>query len=607
MSESKRPRHPRTNDWFEAEPTVVNADFANQLAEQRYGESRELGMGGMGRVALVRDVRIGRDVAVKELRLDRELTAEDRARFLREARVQGQLEHPSIVPVYDIDQRPDGAIFFTMRRVVGRTLQEILDDLRDDEPFARARFTQRELLTAFATICLAVDYAHTRGVVHRDLKPANLMLGDFGEVYVLDWGVARVLSEPVPAPVTPPRASHSQGSVSTVTVGTPLYMAPEQMLHPDVGPEADVFALGAILFELLTLQELRTEATLYEPANAHASTRAPELDIAPELEAICVRATETRISARFATPRALQEAIARYLNGDRELEQRRALAGDHSIAAHKALVRANAKDSDYEQERGVAMRELVRALALDPTNEDLVGTLGRVLAAPPRTVPPEVAQDLEASDQELIHAAMRHSAAAFVAWLVFVPIVFWMGVHDAGWLAVAIVPVCVTSLVCYASSRLAVIPVWVQLVVIGLNVICGVAAKGMFGPLIMVPTVISTIALVVQAHTSRSVRIAGAVFAIVGMAAPVLLELGGWISPSYEFSDHHMIVLPQMLELHATQTNLLILATSVLAFVIPGIFIYRLRDALADAQRRLRMQTWHLSRIGEAFTRPANP
>src|SRR5690606_30134520 len=116
------------------------------------------------KVLLARDVRIGRDVAVKVLHADRELEPEERARFLREAQVQGQLEHPSIVPVYDIDRRPDGSTFFTMRRVLGRTLAQILDDVRA----GTSKYTQRELLQAFATVCLTVDYAHSRGVVHRD-------------------------------------------------------------------------------------------------------------------------------------------------------------------------------------------------------------------------------------------------------------------------------------------------------------------------------------------------------------------------------------------------------------------------------------------------------
>jgi serine/threonine-protein kinase len=139
---------------------------------------------------------------------------------------------------YDIDQRSDGTTFFTMRRVLGRTLSAIIEEVRGGDPAACARYTQRELLTAFATVCLTIDYAHSRGVIHRDIKPANIMLGDFGEVYVLDWGLALV-SESEHAPVDePPQRLSMTGEL----LGTPLYMAPEQMADPSVGPGGDVFS-----------------------------------------------------------------------------------------------------------------------------------------------------------------------------------------------------------------------------------------------------------------------------------------------------------------------------------------------------------------------------
>src|SRR5262249_17778837 len=122
-------------------------------------------------------------------------SATARRRFLHEARVQGQLEHPSIVPVYDLDLDEQGRPFFTMKRVRGLTLERVLERLREDDPDVVKRFSNRKLLTALAQVCLRIDYAHARGVLHRDLKPGNIMLGDFGEVYVLDWGLAKVVGE----------------------------------------------------------------------------------------------------------------------------------------------------------------------------------------------------------------------------------------------------------------------------------------------------------------------------------------------------------------------------------------------------------------------------
>src|SRR5262249_4752980 len=149
----------------------------------RYEGLRQLGRGGMGEILLAHDHRIGRAVAVKVSHsVDPEIGGESLRRFLREARVQGQLDHPAVVPVYDLRVRPDGAAFFTMKRIRGTTLDAALAGLRRGEADAEQRWTRRRLLTAFLMVCQAVELAHARGVVHRDLKPANIMLGDYGEV-----------------------------------------------------------------------------------------------------------------------------------------------------------------------------------------------------------------------------------------------------------------------------------------------------------------------------------------------------------------------------------------------------------------------------------------
>jgi eukaryotic-like serine/threonine-protein kinase len=152
---------------------------------RRYESKKVLGRGAQGEVVLCRDAHIGRDVALKRMTAKIRGDEGARARFLREARVQGQLEHPAVVPVHDLDADDEGTAFFTMKCLRGKTLAEILRARKRGEPGAEP-FPQRRLLGAFASVCLAVDYAHSRGVVHRDLKPDNLMLGEYGEVYVLD-------------------------------------------------------------------------------------------------------------------------------------------------------------------------------------------------------------------------------------------------------------------------------------------------------------------------------------------------------------------------------------------------------------------------------------
>ena len=144
----------------------------------------------MGEVGLFHDERLGRDVAVKTLLPQLAADPVARARFLREARVQGQLEHPAIVPVHDLRDDGAGGLTLTMMRVRGRTLASVLAEHVDDSA------PPRRLLQALARVCHAVDFAHAHGVIHRDLKPGNIMIGDFGEVYVLDWGLAKLLDEP---------------------------------------------------------------------------------------------------------------------------------------------------------------------------------------------------------------------------------------------------------------------------------------------------------------------------------------------------------------------------------------------------------------------------
>ncbi|HEX2677081.1 MAG TPA: serine/threonine-protein kinase, partial [Polyangiales bacterium] len=202
---------------------------------ERYLERELLGEGGMGKIFLQHDGRIGRDVAMKVLRTRYAKQADTLARFVREARIQGQLEHPSIVPVYDLMRRPNGDICFTMKRVRGKTIEQIVEGIaRKDKALIEA-YPRRKLLRNFATACLAVDFAHTRGVLHRDLKPSNIMLGDHGEIYVLDWGLSKVAG----LPDIPVRKHHDEPQVALpddtgtrtmdgAVLGTPGYMSPEQ-------------------------------------------------------------------------------------------------------------------------------------------------------------------------------------------------------------------------------------------------------------------------------------------------------------------------------------------------------------------------------------------
>ncbi len=225
----------------------------------RYRLLDEVGRGGMGRIFRARDDALGRELAVKVIREQRTVVPDQVRRFLKEAQIVGQLQHPGVVPVYDVGRCDDQRPFFAMKLVEGRTLAELL----------RARGTpaddQPRLLVIFLQACQTVAYAHARGVIHRDLKPSNIMVGAFGEVLLMDWGLAKVVGEESPVVVVGPGESESPvpgwphdpeatGTGPGSILGTPSYLAPEQAGGDTdrVDARADVFGLGAILCEILT-------------------------------------------------------------------------------------------------------------------------------------------------------------------------------------------------------------------------------------------------------------------------------------------------------------------------------------------------------------------
>jgi hypothetical protein len=174
------------------QPSVQELLGRRSQKAERYVLGNEIARGGMGAVLRAIDGDIRREVAVKFL-LD-QADRQKKLRFVEEAQITGQLEHPNIVPIHELGVDAQGQLFFTMKLVQGRSLAEVLDQLRQNPKTAEKEYPLSRLLNVFVNVCHALAYAHARGVVHRDLKPANLMLGDFGEVYVMDWGLAKVLA-----------------------------------------------------------------------------------------------------------------------------------------------------------------------------------------------------------------------------------------------------------------------------------------------------------------------------------------------------------------------------------------------------------------------------
>jgi serine/threonine-protein kinase len=339
------------------------------VARDRYALVRLHATGGIGRVWVAHDDSLRRDVALKELRPERGRDADLEARFLAEAQVTGQLEHPGIVPVYELARRPDGQpLFYTMRFVRGRTFAEAIRAYHTRRAAAQAGPLElRELLTAFVTACNALAYAHSRGVIHRDLKSANVVLGDFGEVMVLDWGLAKVTGSPEGAgPQTPPALPPSGQLDLTLhgqVIGTPAYMAPEQAEgRSDLfDGRTDIYGLGAILFEILTGRPPHLGKSALDVLRRIVGEPTPRArDALPSvprpLDAICARAMAKAPAERYPSARALVEDVQRWLADEpvsvwreplatrarRWLARRRALVGAAAAAVLVALVSVTA-------------------------------------------------------------------------------------------------------------------------------------------------------------------------------------------------------------------------------------------------------------------------
>jgi PAS domain S-box-containing protein len=314
---------------------------------QRYTLIRLHGRGGFGQVWLARDSVLGRQVALKELRSEKAASPAVQVRFLREAYIAGRLEHPGIVPVYELARRGrDQQPFYTMRFVKGRTLTEAARAYHQKRQVGQADPVELlALLNAFVTVCHTVAYAHARGVIHRDLKGENVALGDFGEVVVLDWGLAKLTdyreAEPDAQPDDLDRAEFGAAdlTVQGQALGTPAYMAPEQAaghLHL-IGPRTDVYGLGAILYEILTGQPPFSGSDTHEVLR-RVREEQPTLpcqlwsDAPPALEALCLRALAKRPEERYAEAAELARQVQHWLA---ELAERK--QADHQRARFFAL------------------------------------------------------------------------------------------------------------------------------------------------------------------------------------------------------------------------------------------------------------------------------
>ena len=297
--------------------------------------------GGLGRIWRVRESQTDRQVLVKQIKPEFAEQLAFERRFLTEARVTARLEHPSIVPVYHVGKREaDQQPFYVMRLIEGRTLEEAIDDLHSPAtPASQRRGMQRELIRRFISVCEAVAYAHSRGVIHRDLKPANIVLSNFGGATLLDWGLAKIIGtadEPVASgegrptsdgePIGSDEDSGADATQAGQQIGTPFWMAPEQAAGDleRIDEWTDIYGLGATLFNLLSGQPPHRKHGMSGPADLYRricgdespQVRSIDPDASPALDAVSAKTMAKQPGDRYGSARELIDDLEGWLSGE---------------------------------------------------------------------------------------------------------------------------------------------------------------------------------------------------------------------------------------------------------------------------------------------------
>ena len=309
---------------------------AVQLPEGRFALGSKLGQGGMGEVFSARDSTLNREIAVKVLSGKEWVGL---TRFVREAQVTAQLSHPNVVPVYGLEKTDNGSPALTMKLVRGDTFTEYIAQCSSaigTPNYDHERHSQDGRIENFLRVCDAISYSHSRGVIHRDLKPDNLMIGAYGEVYVMDWGIARLQSEPVEAgeeSLDEPLKKVDSGDITAsnegmktrvgAILGTPQYMPPEQISGIGVGPKSDQFTLGMVLFEMLTFnhpRDLNSKVDFSEQVRLGDRVSFSDAKNSPlvpaALQAIVNRATSKEPADRYLSVEEFSDDLRRYVRGE---------------------------------------------------------------------------------------------------------------------------------------------------------------------------------------------------------------------------------------------------------------------------------------------------
>ncbi len=546
-----------------------------------------IGRGGMGEVVLAHDETIGRDVALKRLRGDapsKELVE----RFLREAKIQARLDHPAICPVHELGHDSEGRPFFTMKRVTGTTMTALLDG---------GSATLQRLLRALVDVCLAVELAHTRRVVHRDLKPSNIMLGDYGEVYVLDWGVARVLTETDGPAMTDVQSLDGETKVGSL-LGTPGYMAPEQALGEPVGTSADLYALGAILFEILAGQTLHPRghgalASTLDGGDPSPARRAPDRDIAPELDAACIAALAVDPRTR-PTARSLANMIQAYLDGDRDHERR-------VLHAAELVTEARAASTAGEQAR--ALNAAGRAVAFDPTSSDASNLIIELLVDTGQPPPADLSAVLDAEEAHEMRLRSRRALGPYASLFMLVPIIPWL--HVTSW---------ATLVVLYAAISLGIFMVWLNTqrtvsvaLTLGAHLLVAILFTRLAGPFLITPVFICAILLSATTLPSLIDRpLTVVTWTLLAAATPLVLEAFGVLAPSWALGSEGLVSFGTIFEIGHTFDKVVLVTGNVMAVLVIGWFARSIGRDRRDAQRLVTVQLWRFHQLLPRANRAAS-
>ncbi len=570
-----------------SQPTADGPHLSLSIPSYQLGAL--LGRGGMGDIILGHDQTIGRDVAIKQMRTATPSVGQ-MSRFLREAKIQARLEHPSIVPVHTLGRDEAGRPYFTMKRLTGTTLAELLAS-PTPPPLPR-------ILRLFADVCLAVEFAHSRGVVHRDLKPANIMVGDFGEVYVLDWGLARVLTEsddvrPIGDDVSSLDGGETQAGA---LLGTPGYMAPEQIegqLH--VGPPADIYALGAILFEVLAGTALHPKGqgaltSTLRGITGGPALRSPDRTIAPELDELCISALATRASDRPSAD-SLAESLQGYLDGDRDVEHRRALAATFAKRGQDALA------SGDVMRRAEAMQAAGRALALDPLSTDAGAIVQTIMFEPTSTYPAELQEELMASEVLVQKRQGKAALFSFAVILAFLAIASANGVTNLPLvLGIAGYVIVLASYVWRTTQRRA--RPWQMVLMAAANAMLAALLSRTFGSLIIVPAVTCIMAVSLTSYPLLIDRRWTVVaLLLASWLVPVVLELTGVVPSTFELEKHVLMLTSHVMSIEGHHTLAILIGSNLVTIAVVALFANALATSRRNAQRQSEITAWNLKQL----------